>query len=84
MIRRGFPALITSDIVNVQPMSGPVGLAFALRCRYAPKVRHAKHINQRTTRRNTMPIETFLATNQIVISSKHFYDIVCEMAANRL
>ncbi len=34
MIRRTFPELITNDIVGVQPMSGPVGLAFALRYAY--------------------------------------------------
>jgi hypothetical protein len=31
MIRRTFPELITNEIVGVQPMAGPVGLAFALR-----------------------------------------------------
>ena len=31
MIRRTFPELITSDIVGVQPLSGPVGLAFQLK-----------------------------------------------------
>ena len=35
MIRRTFPELITNEIVGVQPMSGPVGLAFALRYRYS-------------------------------------------------
>jgi len=34
MIRRTFPQLITNEIVGVQPMSGPVGLAFALRYKY--------------------------------------------------
>jgi hypothetical protein len=34
MIRRTFPELITNEIVGVQPMSGPVGLAFALRYFY--------------------------------------------------
>lgn len=34
MIRRTFPELITHEIVGVQPMSGPVGLAFALRYQY--------------------------------------------------
>ena len=34
MIRRTFPELISNDIVGVQPMSGPVGLAFALRYGY--------------------------------------------------
>ena len=34
MIRRTFPELITNELVGVQPMSGPVGLAFALRFKY--------------------------------------------------
>lgn len=37
MIRRTFPELITNEIVGVQPMSGPVGLAFALRYKYGDK-----------------------------------------------
>jgi len=35
MIRRTFPELLTNELVGVQPMSGPVGLAFALRYKYA-------------------------------------------------
>src|SRR6218665_1238488 len=34
MLRRTFPELITNKIVGVQPMSGPVGLAFAMRFKY--------------------------------------------------
>jgi hypothetical protein len=34
MIRRTLPELITNEIVGVQPMSGPVGLVFALRYKY--------------------------------------------------
>lgn len=34
MIRRTFPELITNEIVGVQPMGGPVGLAWALRYKY--------------------------------------------------
>jgi hypothetical protein len=34
MIRRTFPELISNEIVGVQPMAGPVGLAFALRYAY--------------------------------------------------
>ena len=34
MVRRIFPALISNEIVGVQPMSGPVGFAFAFRARY--------------------------------------------------
>lgn len=33
MVRRTFPELIAHDVVGVQPMVGPVGLAFALRFR---------------------------------------------------
>jgi hypothetical protein len=34
MIRRTFPELIANEIVGVQPMTGPVGLAFAMRYKY--------------------------------------------------
>ena len=34
LVRRIFPTLIANDLVAVQPMSGPVGLAYALRFRY--------------------------------------------------
>lgn len=34
MIRRTFPELISNELVGVQPMSGPVGLVFALRYKY--------------------------------------------------
>jgi len=34
MIRRTFPELISNEICGVQPMGGPVGLAFALRYAY--------------------------------------------------
>jgi hypothetical protein len=34
LLRRSFPELITNEITSVQPMSGPVGLAFALRYRF--------------------------------------------------
>lgn len=33
MIRRTFPELVAHDLVGVQPMAGPTGLAFALRFR---------------------------------------------------
>ena len=33
MVRRTFPNLLAHDVVGVQPMTGPVGLAFALRYR---------------------------------------------------
>jgi len=43
MIRRTFPELITNEIVGVQPMSGPVGLAFALRYKYSASLIDGDH-----------------------------------------
>jgi hypothetical protein len=37
IIRRTFPELLTHEIVDVQPMSGPVGLAFHMNYVYTPK-----------------------------------------------
>lgn len=34
MVRRTAPSLIANDVVGVQPMSGPTGLAFAMKARY--------------------------------------------------
>jgi len=35
LVARVFPELVTNDLVGVQPMSTPVGLAYALRYRYS-------------------------------------------------
>lgn len=34
LLRRAFPQLLAHNLVGVQPMSGPVGLAFAMRYKY--------------------------------------------------
>ncbi len=34
LLRRTFPALLAHNLVGVQPMNGPVGLAFAMRYKY--------------------------------------------------
>ena len=39
MIRRIMPGTIATELVGVQPMSGPVGLVYSLRYRYAEEVR---------------------------------------------
>jgi len=53
MIRRTFPELITNEIVGVQPMSGPVGLAFALRYRYEPTALGANALDNGPTSANS-------------------------------
>lgn len=47
MIRRTFPELISNEIVGVQPMGGPVGLAFALRYAYQGETLGADGIDGR-------------------------------------
>jgi len=36
LVRRSLPNLIAYDVAGVQPMTGPTGLIFAMRARYAP------------------------------------------------
>jgi len=40
MIRRIIPGTIASEIVGVQPMTGPVGLVYTLRYKYAEEMAH--------------------------------------------
>lgn len=41
LVRRSTPNLLAFDIAGVQPMSGPTGLIFTLRSRYAPQNQYA-------------------------------------------
>lgn len=43
MVRRTFPELIAHDLVGVQPMAGPVGLAFGLRFRAGQTYNSVSH-----------------------------------------
>jgi len=45
MIRRIIPGTIATELVGVQPMSGPVGLVYTLRYRYAEAVAGTGHAN---------------------------------------
>ncbi len=45
MIRRIIPGTIATELVGVQPMSGPVALAYTLRYRYAEAVAGTNHPN---------------------------------------
>jgi len=59
MVRRTFPELITNEIVGVQPMSGPVGLAFALRYRYEASSLGANGIDGYATGSTTVGPNSF-------------------------
>jgi hypothetical protein len=45
MIRRIFPQLIAHKLVGVQPMQGPIGMAFAFRARYGKNSSGGMHSN---------------------------------------
>ncbi len=45
MIRRIIPGTIATELVGVQPMTGPVGLVYTLRYRYAEAVASTTHSN---------------------------------------
>ncbi len=45
MIRRIIPGTIATELVGVQPMTGPVGLVYTLRYRYAEAVDATSHAN---------------------------------------
>lgn len=45
MIRRIIPGTIATELVGVQPMTGPVGLVYTLRYRYAEAVAATSHSN---------------------------------------
>lgn len=49
LIRRAMPKLIAYDVVGVQPMTGPTGLIFAMRSRYASMVGTEALFNEANT-----------------------------------
>ena len=49
LVRRSMPNLIAYDICGVQPMSGPTGLIFAMRSRYANQTHDEAFYNESNT-----------------------------------
>jgi len=49
LVRRAMPNLIAYDIAGVQPMSGPTGLIFAMRSRYATQAGNEALFNEADT-----------------------------------
>lgn len=59
MVRRIYPALMSNEVVGVQPMPGPVALGFALRYKYLKGALHAgdsdtKHIHDTDATKTTL------------------------------
>lgn len=68
MIRRTFPELISNEIVGVQPMTGPVGLAFALRYKYGTQTLGGGNYTDGYTPGGTPSSVTGAAHNQQTVS----------------
>lgn len=63
MVRRIYPALMSNEVVGVQPMPGPVALGFALRYKYLKGALHAgdsdtKHIHHKDADKTTQHVVT--------------------------
>lgn len=98
MIRRVYPQLITNEIVNVQPMKGPVGTAFIFTDSYSlidtvVDIKHARKSSierrkirnrQRDSKIDSMPIDIFRAKYSIRKESSNFYDIMFELTIDTL
>ena len=59
MVRRIYPALMSNEVVGVQPMPGPVALGFALRYKYLKGALHAgdsdtKHVHAADATKTTL------------------------------
>lgn len=59
MVRRIYPALMSNEVVGVQPMPGPVALGFALRYKYLKGALHAgdsdtKHVHDTNATETTL------------------------------
>ena len=79
MIRRTFPELITNEIVGVQPMSGPVGLAFAMRYKYETDSLVLPALTERAL---TVKISQQVTTVNLVKTTKKKLDINCLILAS--
>jgi hypothetical protein len=61
ILRRIFPQLIANDLVGVQPLNGPVGLALALRAKYAGNGYVGVGTNQNVNEIGFAPVDTSYA-----------------------
>lgn len=65
LVRRAMPNLITYDVMGVQPMTGPVGLIFAMRSRYANQTGNETFFNEVLTDYST------IVSNANTLGQKH-------------
>jgi hypothetical protein len=66
LVRRAMPNLIAYDICGVQPMTGPTGLIFAMRARYANNAGDEALYNEANTR-----FSTYKSNTDNVLGNKH-------------
>lgn len=66
LVRRAMPNLVAYDICGVQPMTGPTGLIFAMRARYANNAGDEALYNEANTR-----FSTYKSNTDNVLGNKH-------------
>ena len=66
LVRRAMPNLIAYDICGVQPMTGPTGLIFAMRARYANNAGDEALYNEANTR-----FSTYKSNTDNILGNKH-------------
>jgi hypothetical protein len=66
LVRRAMPNLVAYDICGVQPMTGPTGLIFAMRARYANNAGDEALYNEANTR-----FSTYKSNTDAILGNKH-------------
>lgn len=74
LVRRAMPNLIAYDICGVQPMTGPTGLIFAMRSRYANQGNSSMWANGQTQTNETFYNEVNTAFSTVVGGSNTYGD----------
>ena len=88
MIRRTFPKLIASEIVGVQPMTGPIGLAFTQLQNYnSPKYLYVPSKEcwvGSYKKRNNIPLHVFKKKYTSILETPNFCDVIFELSSKNL
>jgi hypothetical protein len=84
LVRRAMPNLIAYDICGVQPMTGPTGLIFALRSRYANQTGSEAFYNEPNTAFSTIVAGTNTMGQQMVGTLPGNSSVVSNLAGANL
>ena len=82
MVRRIYPALMSNEVVGVQPMPGPVALGFALRYKYLKGALHHGDSDTKHVHRNKAGIDTTVDHTIISADGKTIFQSETEYPAS--